>query len=186
MLCAAVTAGAAALPVATLAQRGCRTSAADGWEVTLAGDDEPGERLVVEGTLRDGAGKPVEGALVYVYQTDAAGYYAPRGEDQSVARLCGHMRTGKDGRYRIHTIRPGSYPGGRIPAHIHYVVTVAGDESTYLLEFTDDPLVTDDHLARDRRRHEGLDASYHGIRPVSRDASGVLKCTRDLRVTSRR
>jgi len=169
------------------AQRHCEQKEASTWEITIAGENEAGERLVVEGIVTDDEGQPVSGATVYVYQTDARGLYAPPGEDPSVARLCGRMRTGDDGRYRYRTIRPASYPGGRIAQHIHYVVSVpGGDDHTFLLEFADDALITANDIERDRERTPDLEKSYRGIQPLVREGEeGVLKCTRNLRVTTR-
>jgi protocatechuate 3,4-dioxygenase beta subunit len=54
----------------------------------LAPPDEPGGPLVVSGTVRDAAGKPIAGALIYVFHADAKGYYAPaRAMDEPNARL---------------------------------------------------------------------------------------------------
>jgi protocatechuate 3,4-dioxygenase, beta subunit len=36
------------------------------------------------------------------------------------------LRTHWEGRYSFRTIRPGSYPGTRVPQHIHYEVTAEG------------------------------------------------------------
>lgn len=173
-------------PAPACAQRGCEKKTATVAEITIAGDDEAGERLVVEGIVMDDEGQPVAGATVYVYHTDVDGYYALPGNDPSVSRLCGLMLTGEDGRYRFRTIYPASYPGGAVPRHIHYVVSGPGIETAqFLLEFTDDPLITESRIQRDRRRHEGLEPTYHGIRPLTRDAANVLICTRNLLVSGR-
>lgn len=45
-------------------------------ETTLISPDEPGERLVIEGTVFDPDGvTPAPGVTVYAYNTDAKGYY---------------------------------------------------------------------------------------------------------------
>lgn len=168
------------------AQRGCEKKIATEAEITIAGEDEAGERLIVEGIVTDNGGQPVAEATVYVYHTDADGRYALPGNDPSVSRLCGLILTGTDGRYRFDTIYPASYPGGSVPRHIHYVVSGPGVETEqFLLEFSDDPLISESRVERDRRRHAGLDPSYYGIRPITRDAANVLNCKRNLRVTGR-
>jgi protocatechuate 3,4-dioxygenase beta subunit len=113
-----------------------------GSEVHLAHDDapstaavappaEPGQRLEVKGVVyaRDGR-TPVPRASVYVYQTDARGYYRP---DDAMGnrdpRLKALLRTDAAGRYSFTTIRPGSYPGSRVPQHIHYEVAADGHAS---------------------------------------------------------
>ena len=60
-----------------------------------------------------------------------------------------------------------------------------GTGTQFQLEFTDDPLITESAIERDRCRHEGLEPAYASIRPLDRDPSGVLKCTRNLRVNRR-
>jgi len=49
---------------------------------TIAGADEPGERLLLQGTIYapDGV-TPVPGVLLYVYHTNTAGVYAKRGDE---------------------------------------------------------------------------------------------------------
>jgi len=114
----------------------------------LAPPDEPGEPLIVSGTVRDGNGKPIAGALIYVFHADARGNYTQdRPMDEANARLFEYMKTGADGRYEFRTIRPGGYARAPIPQHIHMLVTAAGYRdhacrSTCQLVFEDDPRMT--------------------------------------------
>jgi protocatechuate 3,4-dioxygenase beta subunit len=109
--------------------------------------EEPGERLVLEGTVRRAGGTPAPGIIVYAYQTNAAGIY-PRATGRDATqhgRLRGFARTGAQGEYRFDTIRPGSYPGTDNPQHIHMHVIEPG-RCTYWIDdvnFTDDPLLTE-------------------------------------------
>jgi protocatechuate 3,4-dioxygenase beta subunit len=112
----------------------------------VASATEPGERLDVSGVVYAADGRtPVARASVYVYQTDARGYYRP---DDAMGnrdpRLRALLRTDAQGRYAYRTIRPGSYPGTRVPGHIHYEVAAEG-HGTRIFEivFEDDPLVTE-------------------------------------------
>ncbi|HWM93911.1 MAG TPA: hypothetical protein VN493_24350 [Thermoanaerobaculia bacterium] len=41
----------------------------------IAPRDEPGEALRIEGTVRDGNGRPAPGVIVYAYHTDNRGIY---------------------------------------------------------------------------------------------------------------
>lgn len=112
---------------------------ADG-SMTAAG--EPGEPLVVSGTVYGAAGEPLAGASVFAYQTDAEGIYGPDGNADPRLRV--YLRTDERGRYRFTTIRPGSYPGTRIAAHIHFHVTPAvGGEAVSELVFEGDPYITE-------------------------------------------
>lgn len=119
----------------------------------VAPSGEPGTRLTISGALVDQAGKPVAGAELHVFQTDASGRYTfAKPMDEPHARLAGHLRTGPDGRFELSSIRPGGYPkaillGGRerkIPAHIHIDVKAAGrPERRFQAVFADDPLLAD-------------------------------------------
>jgi len=121
--------------------------------ITLIGDSEPGQRLTIHGRVVGESGKPVAGARLHVYQTDASGRYTPgKPMDEPHARLAGWLCTGKDGNFELHTIRPGGYPKAvrlgdrerKIPAHIHIDVTVDGYVPRKVqVVFSDDPLLSD-------------------------------------------
>jgi protocatechuate 3,4-dioxygenase beta subunit len=114
---------------------------------------EPGPRLAVAGRVVRADGRPVAGAALHVYQTDAGGRYTPdQPMDEPHARLAGRLVTCADGGFELRTIRPGGYPeavriGGRerrIPAHIHLDVTAPGHAERRLqVVFADDPLLAD-------------------------------------------
>ncbi|HET9483556.1 MAG TPA: hypothetical protein VFO79_06335 [Xanthomonadales bacterium] len=114
----------------------------------IAPDGEPGEPLVLEGTVRTPDGSPADGIVVYAYQTDAKGLY-PAGDTRH-GRLRGWARTGADGRYRFDTVRPGAYPRRSDPQHIHVHVLEPGRGTYYLddVVFGDDPLLTPERRAR--------------------------------------
>lgn len=90
-----------------------------------------GEKIVVEGGVYDEAGTPVAGALVEVWQANAAGRYV-HGRDNHDAPLdpnftgVGHCITSEDGVFRFLTISPGAYPvpgtGIWRPKHIHFSI----------------------------------------------------------------
>jgi protocatechuate 3,4-dioxygenase beta subunit len=169
------------------------TAAADAPSmVTVAGQHEPGERLLVSGRTLDG-GKPIAGVSLYVFHTDIRGRYAMDITDLNTAemnpRLHGSLRTDSKGQYQYETIRPGSYDNG--PAHVHYVVKAPGYKPLLLsLQFEDDPVVVG-------RRKFGIplmdpDAFKNGpcksrpdcvlTRPVTRDARGVWRVIRDIQM----
>lgn len=72
-----------------------------------------GARMVLEGTVRGSACRPVSGALVDVWHADAHGRY-----DNTGYRLRGHQFTDEAGHYRLETIMPGQYPGRTRHFHI--------------------------------------------------------------------
>ncbi len=89
---------------------------------SVAPDGEPGVPLRVEGVVRGADGQPVAGASLYVYQTDARGYYHP---DDAMGnrdpRLFALLRSDAAGA-TLTTVRPGPYPRGGVQLHIHYEV----------------------------------------------------------------
>jgi protocatechuate 3,4-dioxygenase beta subunit len=95
--------------------------------------EEPGKKIKVLGKVMDHQGKPVAGALVYLYQTDSRGWYAADAPhvlqhegDFRHARLFGYVKTGVDGQFELHTVKPSGYPRSDLPAHIHVQVSAAG------------------------------------------------------------
>ena len=121
----------------------------------------------IEGTVRDGAGRPVPGIVVYAYHTDARGYYPQRGATRH-GSLRGWVRSDAAGRYRFDTIRPASYPETSIPAHVHMHVIEPGRGTYYIddILFDDDPLLT----SGERSRQQGRGG--RGIAVPRRDAAG--------------
>lgn len=113
----------------------------------VAGADERGERMIVSGTVvRPDGRTPAPGVVLYLYHTNARGFYPNRGNETGNARqhgyLRGWLRTDAQGRYRIESIRPAGYPLRTAPAHIHLVAKEAG-KPEYLIDeliFADDPL----------------------------------------------
>ena len=111
-----------------------------------------GERIFVHGRVLDEDGRPVRGALVEVWQANAAGRYrhkvdghdAPLDPNFSGA---GRLLTDDEGRYFFKTIKPGPYPWGNHynawrPAHIHFSLFGAGILSRLVTQmyFPGDPL----------------------------------------------
>jgi protocatechuate 3,4-dioxygenase beta subunit len=95
--------------------------------------DEPGKKIRVVGTIKNKDGQPIADALVYLYQTDARGWYAAdvphvlgNEGDTRHARLFGYVKTGKNGNFEMHTVKPSGYPQSDLPAHIHVHVMADG------------------------------------------------------------
>jgi len=94
------------------------------------GGKAKGERIVIEGQVRDGDGAPIPDAMIEIWQADAAGKYAHPEDKQDKAGDAnftgfGRALTDKDGRYRFTTIRPGPVPGrGNALQAPHIAVTV--------------------------------------------------------------
>lgn len=134
-----------------------------------------GQRIVVEGTVRDGDGRPVPHALVEVWQANAAGRYAHAVDQWNApldANFSGGGRTLTDaaGRYRFVTIRPGAYPwrnhhNAWRPAHIHFSVFGQAFLSRLVTQmyFPGDPLLALDPIYNavpDERARQRLIAAF--------------------------
>jgi protocatechuate 3,4-dioxygenase beta subunit len=111
--------------------------------VTPAG--EPGPPLHVSGTVVGRDGAAVTGASLYVYQTDAEGYYGVKPvSDNRNPRLKLYLRSGAHGEWAFDTIRPGQYPNAAIPAHIHFEVSAPGfAPKIFEIVFEGDRFITD-------------------------------------------
>lgn len=152
-----------------------------GWSATIADGSEPGEPLVLTGTVYavDGT-TPAKGVVVYAYHTNAEGVYPKRGDEKGWAQrhgyLRGWIRTDENGRYRFRTIKPGSYPGSTAPAHIHMTVKEPAKQEYWISDvlFDDDPFVTDSD--REDRSNRG----GRGIVSLARMEDGTLSAVRDI------
>ncbi|MBM3531685.1 MAG: protocatechuate 3,4-dioxygenase subunit alpha [Alphaproteobacteria bacterium] len=88
-----------------------------------------GNRIVVEGVVKDGAGAPVPDALIETWQADAAGrYHHPEDGRAGTDRFFDGFRraaTDGDGRFILTTVKPGAVPGpGNRQQAPHLVVGV--------------------------------------------------------------
>ncbi|MDG6107237.1 protocatechuate 3,4-dioxygenase subunit beta [Dactylosporangium aurantiacum] len=145
-------------------------------DLTVQHGGEPiGERIVVQGRVLDGDGRPVRRQLVEIWQANAAGRYRherdrhPAPDDPNFTGA-GRCLTDDEGGYRFVTIRPGPYPwrnhhNAWRPAHIHF--SLFGSEFTQRLVtqmyFPADPLLALDPIAQsitDPRARQRLVAAY--------------------------
>ncbi len=115
-----------------------------------------GTVLHLEGRVLDVDGRPVDGALIEIWQCDSRGIYdhpRQRGRERrdSAFQGYGRMMVGGDGRYGFRTLKPVAYPG-RTP-HIHLkVATSAGLRLTSQLYVAGDPGNERDGIFRDAAR----------------------------------
>ena len=123
------------------------------------------ERLTVTGRVLGADCKPLDGALLEVWQADANGDYSgfTRGrQDDAGCLLRASMTTDGEGRYHFSTIVPAEYPGR--PRHIHYRVSHA----------THATLVTQLYFARERGIAHGL------VVALQRDDKGLSRAAFDV------
>ena len=145
-------------------------------DLTIQATGDPiGERMVVTGRVLDGAGRPVAGQLVEVWQANAAGRYIHL-RDQHHAPIdpnftgVGRCLTDAEGRYSFKTIKPGPYPWRNHdkawrPAHIHFSLFGTDFVSRMITQmyFPGDPLFDLDPIyqsIRDQQARDRLVATY--------------------------
>jgi hydroxyquinol 1,2-dioxygenase len=113
-------------------------------DADIAASTEGGIKTLVTGRIFDSTGKPVEGAMLDVWQTAPNGLYDVQDPQTPEMNLRGRFRTQADGAFRFHTVKPVSYPVptdgpvGKMllalgrhpyrPAHLHFIVTAPGFE----------------------------------------------------------
>jgi hydroxyquinol 1,2-dioxygenase len=106
-------------------------------------------------------GRPIQNALVEVWQADEAGFYDVQYESLDHPQGRGHLRTDAGGRVRFWTVRPVAYPipddgpvgamlraagrGSMRPAHIHFMIAAPGHRRliTHLFDREDEWLERD-------------------------------------------
>jgi protocatechuate 3,4-dioxygenase alpha subunit len=84
----------------------------------LAGSASSGEKVAIRGRVLDGDGKPVNDALIEIWQANAHGKYAHPDDSQDKPletgfRGFGRIATGENGEFRFVTIKPARVPGPR-------------------------------------------------------------------------
>ena len=125
-------------------------------------------------------GKPVSGVKMFLYHTDATGYYSRPVNDPRQARLRGTLWSDALGQYSFRTIKPAAYGdvSSPPPIHIHIHLQPPGlpDHWVESFYFSDDP-----HLRTDRNQTAGLDR-FSNIITLAAGDNGVLKGVRDFRI----
>jgi len=121
----------------------------------------PGPGLLVSFAFVDGAGRPIAGADVDVWQSSPVGLYENQDESQADMNLRGTFRTDDQGRIRFRSVKPAGYPiptdgvVGRLlqaqgrhpyrPAHVHALAFKKGYKTLITQVYADDdPNLTSD------------------------------------------
>ncbi len=114
----------------------------------IGAQSEPGVALQLSGTVRDMQGQPRAGIVVYAHQTNVEGIYPRAVVENAQALAHGRLRawvqSDANGHFAFTTIRPGAYPGGSEPQHIHLQVLEPNRCSYWVGDalFADDPMLS--------------------------------------------
>ena len=149
--------------------------------IDITTPQEPGTRIHISGTIVDPNGKPLPGVKMFVYHTDATGYYSRPVNDPRQARLRGTLWSNAKGEYSFHTIKPAHYGDVTSPPALHiHVHLQAPDGPEHYVDsfyFEGDPhlRIADPNRIRELGR-------FSNIITLSASNSGVLKGLRDFRI----
>lgn len=151
--------------------------------IAVADATEPGTRIRVSGAMLAADGTtPVAAARMYLYQTDAAGWYSRPVNNPRHARLHGTLWTDAQGRYAFQTIRPAHYAdvAPPPPMHIHVHLQPPGlpDHWVDSFYFDGDPFLLSTHIEHGRE----LGRFTNIVRLAPAEADGELAGTRDFRI----
>jgi protocatechuate 3,4-dioxygenase beta subunit len=117
---------------------------------------------------------------LYVYHTDQSGRYPRKGNEAGWAARHGYLRgwikTNADGKYKFLTLKPGAYPEGGNPAHIHATIKEPGVQEYWIDEylFEGDPFLTE------KVRKSLGNRGGNGIVKTSKVKNGNLIMKRDI------
>ena len=149
-------------------------------ETSIAGNNEPGERLTIQGIIYKADAKtPAPNVVLYFYHTNNKGEYTPLEGQQHGRRhgaLRGWVKTDSQGRYRFHTIRPASYPKSRAPQHIHPIIKETGIAPYWIDDylFLDDPYLTKEAQEKNKKR------GGSGIIKLQKNGKGIWEGERNI------
>lgn len=161
-----------------------------GASIARGGEADSGETTVVHGTVTSAQGRPIEGAIVDVWQASPSGLYDVQDPGQPAMNLRGLFRSGPEGQYWFKTVKPAPYPipddgpagdllraTGRHPmrpAHIHFMVGAANHKTLITHIFVEgDPYLESDAVfgVKDSLvfefvpNHSETEAARYGVRP---------------------
>jgi catechol 1,2-dioxygenase len=128
---------------------------------SLVRSPTPGPALLASVQIRDGEGRPVEGAEVDVWHSSPEGLYENQDPAQAEMNLRGRFITDADGRFHFASVKPAGYPipvdgpvGDLIratgrhhyrPAHLHFMVCKPGFKTLISQVYApDDPHIDSD------------------------------------------
>ena len=149
--------------------------------IDIAAPGEPGTRIHLSGTILDLNGKPARGVKMFLYHTDATGYYSRPVNNPRQARLHGTLWSNAAGQYSFSTIKPAHYGdvNSPPPMHIHVHLQPPGVSEHWVesFYFGDDPRLQTEAVNRNREL-----GRFSSIVSLASSGGGVLKAVRDFRI----
>jgi protocatechuate 3,4-dioxygenase, beta subunit len=139
-----------------------------------------GTPINVLGRVVDMKGNPVANARLELWQANAAGRYMHPGDASNprpidpVFQGFAVLRTGRDGRFKFRSVKPGAYPigGGRIRTpHIHMDVTGHNERLTTQMYFPGEELNAKDIVFAYADPKESVVS--HAVDPLSGDPGAL-------------
>lgn len=141
-----------------------------------------GALVEIRGAVRTLAGAPVRGAIVLVWQANAAGAYNHPGSRFGTPdpAFLGHamLRTDRAGEFSLLTVRPGAYPdmpGTLRTPHVHF--EVIGEEARLITQmyFPGERLNASDRLLRELETGGGDPRSLMASAAAGRGREGAAR-----------
>ena len=149
--------------------------------IDIAAVQEPGTRIHLSGTIVDLNGKPVSGVKMFLYHTDATGYYSRPVNNPRQARLNGTLWSNASGQYSFSTIKPAPYGdvSSPPPMHIHVHLQAPGGPDHWVesFYFEDDTRLHTEDVTRSREL-----GRFANVISLASSSNGVLKGLRDFRI----
>ena len=149
----------------------------------------PGVPLFVNAWVKDRDGKPVDGAVVDVWQSSSEGFYENQDPAQADMNLRGKFITDAAGHVSFRSIKPAGYPipvNGPVgdllraqgrhnfrPAHIHFMVVKPGYKTQFSQVYSsDDPNLDTDVQFAVTKKLVGQYVQHANVTAPSGDVSG--------------
>lgn len=151
------------------------------WKTVLADEKDAGQPLLISGTVYQTDGKtPAPNILIYVYHTNAKGFYGRGNGEHPHGKHHGWMLTNEQGRYEFQTIKPAQYPVRDTPAHIHFTLTGVNFKEYWIddIWFAGDDLITP-QIKRKQLTGRG---GFNPILKLEKGVNGIWQAARDIQL----
>lgn len=160
----------------------------------IAGRNEAakGQVVYVSGRVTDAHGRPLDNAVIEVWQANAVGRYAHPADSSKAAvdpdfQGFAIIRTRADGSYNFKTIKPGAYPTGdgdwSRPPHIHFDVRGRKSRVVTQMYFEGEPLNAKDRLLQKAQDKETMMSRL--VAPTARQERDALVAVWDIVLQTR-